>query len=143
MTSKATLHATSVVFCGRGLLICGPSGSGKSDLALRIMDAGGSLIADDYTDVVVDGGKVMAAAPAATAGMMEVRGVGLLKVPAIRTARIDMVLECVKPESVERMPDKEMHMIEDVPLPKWRINPFESSAVAKIRALLHYPFAQS
>lgn len=143
MTSKATLHATSVVFCGRGLLLCGPSGSGKSDLALRLMDAGGSLIADDYTDVEVEDGKVMATAPTATAGLMEVRGLGLLKVPAIRTSRIDMVLECVKPEFVERMPDKETHAIEGVLLPKWRVNPFESSAVAKIRALLHYPFAQS
>lgn len=137
MTSSPTLHATAVVFCGKGLLLQGASGSGKSDFALRIMDAGGSLVADDYAEIVVREGKLFALPPVATAGLMEVRGVGLLKVPYLRETRIDMAIECVSRESIERMPERRETEIAGITLALWRFFPFESSAVAKVRTLLH------
>jgi HPr kinase/phosphorylase len=136
MQSSAPIHATSVVFCGRGLLLCGASGSGKSDLALRIMDAGGSLISDDYTALTVTGNQLFGAPPDTIKGLMEVRGVGLLNVSFVNSARLDVVVMCESHAPIERLPDAITTTIEGVSLPQIRLNPFESSAVAKLRAFL-------
>lgn len=132
------VHATSVVFCGRGLLIRGASGVGKSDLAIRIMDAGGSLVSDDRTDIAVKDGVLIASAPEAIRGMIELRGVGLLRVPFIKAVRLDAVIECVEGE-IERLPEPAFERFHDVSLPVYRIRPREASAVAKIRAILQNP----
>ena len=136
MTSPTPCHATSVVFCGNGLLLTGISGSGKSDLALRIMDAGGSLISDDYTVLTVTEHQLIASPPETIKGMMEVRGVGLLKVPTIRSARIDVMVICQTKESIERLPPVIHTQIQGIQLRQLNLYPFESSAVAKLRAFL-------
>lgn len=74
----STLHATSVSYDGRGLLILGASGSGKSSLALELMALGCDLIADDRTNVAVQDGQIMASCPAAISGQIEARGFGIL-----------------------------------------------------------------
>lgn len=140
MHIRSTLHATSVVFCGRGLLLRGPSGSGKSDLALRIMDAGGMLVSDDYTAISVMDGHLYATPPAAIAGMMEVRGVGLLKVPTIPCAQIDLVVNCESFGAIERLPPVIHAEIEGLSLRALNVYALESSAVAKLRAFLQNPF---
>jgi len=139
MKSPTPYHATSVVFCGRGLLLMGPSGSGKSDLALRIMDAGGSLISDDYTQLTVSNHQLFGSPPENIKGMMEVRGVGLLRVPYIRSTRLDVVITCDSIESIERMPQAIHTEIEGIQLRQLSLYPFESSAVAKLRAFLQNP----
>ncbi|NDE90885.1 MAG: serine/threonine protein kinase [Alphaproteobacteria bacterium] len=140
MSSSITLHATSVVFCGRGLLLRGPSGAGKSDLALRLIDAGGTLIADDYTNVHVHENHLIASSPDTIKGMMEVRGVGLLAMPYLIKARLDLVVDCESHERIERLPaviHTEIHSeIQGIRLRLLTLYPFESSAVAKLRALL-------
>ncbi len=141
MTSPITRHATSVVFCGTGLLLSGASGSGKSDLALRIMDAGGSLISDDYTDLAVVNNQLIGSPPDTIKGMMEVRGVGLLLVPYLRTARLDVMVMCDSKESIERLPQVIHTEIEGIKLRQLRLYPFESSAVAKLRAFLQNQLA--
>lgn len=80
---RATLHATAIAIDGRGLLLLGPAGAGKSDLALRLIDRGAALIADDAVAVTVDRHRLMlsAIAPAA-AGRLLVRGIGMVAVPA-------------------------------------------------------------
>jgi HPr kinase/phosphorylase len=67
---------------GRGVLILGPSGSGKSSLAIAMMALGAGLVADDRVAVRREGPGLVAAAPAALAGLVEARGVGILRVPA-------------------------------------------------------------
>jgi hypothetical protein len=142
MTSVPTLHATSIVFCGRGLLLVGASGSGKSDLALRIMDAGGSLISDDYTELSVKDDQLFGSPPDAIKGMIEVRGVGLLKVPYIRSARLDVLVMCESKTVIERLPPVIHTNIEGIRLRQLSLYPFESSAVAKLRAFLQNQFVQ-
>lgn len=114
----------------------GPSGSGKSDLALRIMDAGGALISDDYTQLMVLENQLFGSAPENIKGMIEVRGVGLLRVPTIRSARMDFLIVCDRKESIERLPPLIHTQIEGIKLRQLHLYPFESSAVAKLRAFL-------
>jgi HPr kinase/phosphorylase len=141
MSSQLILHATSLVFCGQGLLLRGPSGSGKSDLALRLMDEGGTLISDDNSIMSVEQGVLYATAPATTAGMLEIRGVGLVRVPHVEKTPIAYCLDCVALEQVPRMPDKAVVDITGISVPLFKIYPFEASAVAKIRTLLQYSLA--
>src|SRR5215213_3566639 len=78
--SAETLHASTVALDGRAVLITGPSGSGKSDLALRLLDRGFKLVSDDQTMVRLDGERLVASAPANIAGKLEVRGIGIVEV---------------------------------------------------------------
>ena len=80
-TGPLILHATTVSVAGRGLLILGPSGAGKSALALELISRGAVLVADDRTQVVVEGDTLTASVPTAIAGLIEARGVGLLRTP--------------------------------------------------------------
>jgi serine kinase of HPr protein (carbohydrate metabolism regulator) len=137
MSDQQTIHATSVVFAGRGILIQGRSGSGKSDLALRLIDAGGSLIADDRTSLKVENGKIIASPPAALAGLIEIRGIGLRRMAHVKESRIDFCIECVQRETIPRMPENAALMLHGVALPHYPLDPFEASAVAKIRAIIH------
>jgi serine kinase of HPr protein (carbohydrate metabolism regulator) len=66
--SAETVHASTVAIDGRAVLITGPSGSGKSDLALRLLDRGFTLVSDDQTLVKKDGSRLLASAPPAIAG---------------------------------------------------------------------------
>ena len=128
-----TIHATGVLIAGAGVLLCGKSGAGKSDLALRLIDGGAVLIADDRVEVRVDQGKVMANAPASLAGLLEVRGVGLMNVPFAPESELHLVVDLVKPEKVERLPEPEWTEIVGHRLPRLALAPFEASAPAKLR----------
>lgn len=91
--STANVHASTVAFgADGGVLIEGPSGSGKSWLAMMLIDQGADLIADDRTVLMADGGAVFARAPRPIAGLIEVRGLGLLRVTARRLARVRLVV---------------------------------------------------
>jgi serine kinase of HPr protein (carbohydrate metabolism regulator) len=80
MTSAkpSTIHATCVAIGGQGVLIMGPSGIGKSDLALRLIDRGATLVSDDYTEIELVEGALTGRPPATIAGKIEVRGVGIV-----------------------------------------------------------------
>lgn len=75
----ASLHATAVAMKGRGVLLVGGSGSGKSDLALRLIDRGATLIADDLCYIVAEGGRIFAQPAAAAEGRLHVRGIGIVR----------------------------------------------------------------
>lgn len=130
-----TIHGTSVLISGTGVLLRGVSGAGKSDLALRLIDRGAVLIADDRVEVRVDQGKVVAGAPAALAGLMEVRGVGILRQPHVASAQLHLVVDLVAPGAVERLPEREWTTVLDGlgVLPRLALAPFEASTPAKIR----------
>ena len=128
-----TIHGTSVLIAGAGVLLCGKSGAGKSDLALRLIDGGAVLIADDRVEIRVDQGKVTASAPAGLAGLLEVRGVGLMRVPYAPVGELHLVVDLVAPDAVERLPEAEWATLEETRLPRLALAPFEASAPAKLR----------
>ena len=97
------LHASCVALDGRGLLIIGPSGSGKSALALRLMALGAQLVADDRTEVTRAGAGVIARCPAAISGLIEARGIGILRAKPLEQARLDLVVDLGRVET-ERLP---------------------------------------
>ncbi|MBL6934933.1 MAG: HPr kinase/phosphatase C-terminal domain-containing protein [Alphaproteobacteria bacterium] len=125
-------HGTCVTLDGVAVLLRGPSGSGKSDLALRLIDGGARLIADDQTLVTMRDGRLVASAPETIAGKMEVRGIGILAVEAETSGILGLVVDLV-PDPPERMPEPETTEILGIALPLLRLNPFEASAAAKLR----------
>jgi serine kinase of HPr protein (carbohydrate metabolism regulator) len=133
--SSETLHATCIVKDGRGVLISGRSGSGKSDLALRLIDRGASLVSDDYTMVRRINGKLVASAPANIAGKIEVRGIGLVDVPAVAEAPVCLMVDLGR--DVERMPQaNETVMVAGVRVPAVALNALEASASVKVEVAL-------
>lgn len=87
------LHATSISFEDAGLLILGPSGTGKSTLALQLMASGALLVADDRTDLHREGPAIMASCPPPLLGRIEARGIGILAADPARPARIVQVVD--------------------------------------------------
>jgi HPr kinase/phosphorylase len=137
------VHATSVAMkAGRrwaAVLLRGPSGSGKSDLALRLIEDGARLIADDQTHLARKGRALLASPPPSLAGMIEVRGQGIVKLPRGRlmaSAPLALLVDLVRAEDVERMPEPACEALQDVELPRLALAPFEASAVAKLRLAL-------
>jgi serine kinase of HPr protein (carbohydrate metabolism regulator) len=115
------VHATAVARFApggwRGVLLRGPSGAGKSDLALRLIDAGWRLVADDYAHVWASGAGLYARAPERIAGRVEARGLGILDVAWWPLARILLVVDCVQ-ATPERLPDPAFETLEGVRLPR-------------------------
>ena len=136
---SVTLHASCVAIHGRGVLLTGRSGAGKSDLALRLIDRGAELVSDDGTIVEARGGRLHARAPATIAGRIEARGLGILAFPPRAEAPLALCLVLDAP--VPRMPEEALpaRMIEGVALPLLALDPFEASAPVKVeQALLLY-----
>jgi HPr kinase/phosphorylase len=136
-TATLCVHATAVAIGAAGLLLRGPSGSGKSDLALRLVDGGGLLIADDQVMLRRDGDRLVAgyppAAPAGLRGRLEVRGLGLLPVPMAAAAPLDLVIDLQPGVPVERLPAAAGVELLGVVLPLLRLDPFVASAAAQVR----------
>jgi HPr kinase/phosphorylase len=131
-----TVHATCIAFDGHGILLRGPSGSGKSDLALRAIDHGAQLVADDQVILVRDGPDMIASAPASLYGLIEIRGLGIMRMDAAARARIALVADMTEPHAIERLPDQRHCDIDGVGLPWLMLAPFEASAAAKLRFAL-------
>jgi serine kinase of HPr protein (carbohydrate metabolism regulator) len=129
------IHGTCVALDGVAVLLRGPSDNGKSDLALRLIDGGARLIADDQTLVETRGGRLVASAPETIAGKMEVRGIGIVTVETEESGILGLVVD-LAPDPPERMPEPETVEILDIALPLLRLNPFEASAAAKLRLAL-------
>ena len=90
---QQTLHASCVAFKDFGVLMIGPSGSGKSSLALRLMALGAVLVSDDKTHLSVDGETIAASAPKTIQGLIEARGIGLISAENIQNVRISLVID--------------------------------------------------
>src|SRR5262249_10616853 len=130
------VHGTTVALQGEGVLLRGPSGSGKSDLALRLIDGGARLVADDQTEIERTPNGLMACSPAHIAGKIEVRGVGVLNVPMLATALLRLVVDLIPPDGVERLPEPRFFECLECSVPLLALSPFEASASAKIRVAL-------
>lgn len=129
------IHASCVELAGAGILLRGPAGSGKSDLALRLIDQGARLVADDRTDLVVEDGNLIASSPGTIAGKLEVRGVGILALPSVQRSRVGVAVDLVAASAVERLPAAQRCSYLGVELPLIALAPFEASAPAKLRAV--------
>lgn len=133
--SSETLHATSVTIAGRAVLLCGPSGTGKSDLALRLIDRGATLVSDDYTLVKRINGVLLATAPETIRGKMEVRGIGIVPMPCVEDAPVALLVDLF--DKVDRMPlTPFFRAVAGIDVPVMKIAPFEPSAPIKVELAL-------
>jgi serine kinase of HPr protein (carbohydrate metabolism regulator) len=137
------VHATCVALKSngdwRGVLLRGPSGAGKSDLALRVIEAGGRLISDDQTHLAVRRRRLLASAPAPLRGLIEARGVGIVRLARnqlLARATLEIVVDLVGPEKIERLPEPVRETVLGISLPVLSLAPFEASAVMKLRLAL-------
>ena len=139
--TPATVHASAAVVGGRCVLIRGVSGSGKSSLLLALLtsrDADATLIADDRVALDVERGELIAAAPATIAGLMEIRGVGIVRRDYVARARIDLVVDLMPLAECPRLPDEDAArvLVDDVSLPRIFIAIGATDGVARVLGAL-------
>jgi serine kinase of HPr protein (carbohydrate metabolism regulator) len=132
MILHAGLVARRVGGDWRGALIEGPPGAGKSDLALRAIDAGWTLIADDRTLIWVCEGKLYGRAPEPLGGLIEARGLGVVASPRRAFAQIALIVVCAAQDAIERLPEEETQILAGVVLPVVRLAVLEASAPVKL-----------
>ncbi len=152
MTSPVVnIHASCVVLADAaktfeaphetGLLLLGESGTGKSDLALRLIALGAVLVADDRCDLFLKAGSIHARPPRTLAGLIEIRGVGLVELRHVPETPIGLVVRLVPAHAIARLPESARYQ-PPAPLlapssvwpPEIAIDPFQASAPAKIAA---------
>jgi len=141
------VHATCVALDGRGVLLLGPAGSGKSDLALRLIDQPGSgigtavmearLVADDQVMLTRKGNDLIASAPERIAGLLEVRGLGIVRVATAGPARLALAVELEAAETIERYPVERCEVsFLGCSLSRVAVDASTPSAPARVRAAL-------
>jgi HPr kinase/phosphorylase len=144
--NEQRIHATTVARGAAAAIIRGPSGVGKSDLALRFLSYRGAwpspaaehaLVADDQTILRRDQTQLIASSPLGIAARLEVRGVGIVEVPHRATAQVRIVIDLVAPGDIERFPlTTQTASWLGITVPVMRISPFEVSAPLKLMLLL-------
>jgi serine kinase of HPr protein (carbohydrate metabolism regulator) len=133
--SSENLHASCVAMEGRAVLISGPSGSGKSDLALRLLDRGFTLVSDDRTIVRKDGERLIASAPDTIKGKLEVRGVGIVDVESASDVPVALVVELTS--DIQRLPDDSRErLILGTGIPLISVDAMTPSAPSKVALAL-------
>ncbi len=133
--SSETIHASSVAIDGRAVLITGPSGSGKSDLTLRLLDRGFSLVSDDQTLVKKTVTRLTASAPPTIRGKLEIRGVGIVEMDQIDDQPVALVVELTS--DIQRLPDDSRERpIMGVPVPLISVDAMSASAASKVALAL-------
>jgi serine kinase of HPr protein (carbohydrate metabolism regulator) len=140
---SVNIHATCIRLDGAakpfaaprsaGVLLLGRSGAGKSDLALRLIAMGAKLVSDDRTDLFLQASHLFARAPANIKGLIEVRGLGIVALPAAAKARVALAVTLERPKT--RLPRREFYQPPGrlpVRIPLLRLPPFEASTPEKI-----------
>lgn len=130
------VHASAVARDGRAVLLRGPSGAGKSDLALRLIAAGCVLVADDRVELRFESGRLLASPPTALAGLLEVRGLGIVRLPWA-AAPVTLLVDLVP--AMERLPQPRHEILGGVRLPVLAVAPFHASAAALLALALDQP----
>ncbi|MEG9862111.1 MAG: HPr kinase/phosphatase C-terminal domain-containing protein [Parvularculales bacterium] len=141
LAPTSTIHATCVAVGGWGILLTGPSGSGKSDLALRLIqapDGKARLVGDDRIALRQVENQLVARPAPVLAGRMEVRGVGIIRFDYVPEVVVRLVVALTPREEVPRLPEEECHRIFfGMRVPLMKISPFESSALYKLHLALN------
>ena len=150
MLDDALIHGSCIAIGGEGVLLLGPPGAGKSDLTLRLLDQPGCglsgcsraarLVADDQVAIRHAGGVLTASAPAALAGKLEVRGLGIVRLPATAEVPLVLAVRLTPTAEIERLPELETSRMDilGLSLPLVLIDPEKASAAARIRAALDH-----
>ena len=133
--SSETLHASTVALDGRAVMISGPSGSGKSDLALRLLDRGFVLVSDDQTIVRRVGVRLIASAPPNIAGKLEIRGVGIVDMETVENMPVALLVELTS--DIQRLPDDSRERpVLGIALPLISVDAMTASAPSKVALAL-------
>lgn len=131
-----SIHASLARFLGHGVLIRGSSGSGKSDLLLRVIDAGGQLVADDVVQLSMVHDKLWGEAPASGRGLIELRGTGIFKTDYSQGCSIDLVVDLPGGNAEDRLPPARTVQIGEMLLPVVNLDGYAASAIARLRFVL-------
>lgn len=133
--STDRLHASTVAIGGQAVMITGFSGSGKSDLALRLIDRGASLVSDDYTIVTREDGRLSASAPPTIKGKIEVRGLGIIDMPNVENVPVALIVDLNA--TAPRLPDRpDTRVVAGVEIEVIAVSPFHASAPIKVELAL-------
>lgn len=133
--NQQLMHATAVAIAGKGLMICGKSGAGKSDLALRLIDRGAILISDDYVDIRRTEDRLLLYPPASLAGKLEVRSLGIVERDYISGIALDLIVDLK--ENPDRFPlDEQTMILLGITVPVCTLDAMESSAAIKAEIAL-------
>lgn len=132
--SSERVHASCVAINGSAVLLSGRSASGKSDLALRLIDRGARLVSDDYTVVSRSGTQAIASAPEVIRGKIEVRGVGIVTLAEAGAMPVRLIVILDEPPT--RLPESQIRQIASVDIPVVALEPFEASAPIKVEMAL-------
>jgi hypothetical protein len=129
-----TVHASCVAIGGRGVLLAGRSGAGKSDLAIRLIDRGAALVSDDYTELRRIGATLLARAPSTIAGKIELRGVGIVEMEPAADVAICLYADLDAPP--ERLPEAATVRLAGLDIPLVALAALEPSAPLKLEVAL-------
>ncbi len=146
------VHGTAVALGPHGVLIRGPSGSGKSDLALRLLATPregypalaspplGSLalVSDDQVELKSQDASIVMSAPSTIRGKLEVRGLGIVTLPTNQHVMLSLVVDIVPSTAIERVPDPAVASVIGIDVPRMEVAAFEASAPLKILLALHH-----
>ncbi|WP_417452472.1 HPr kinase/phosphorylase [Kiloniella sp.] len=144
MSDSQLVHGTTIAFQNDGWLTAvvlrGESGAGKSDLALRMIDAGrAELVSDDQTLLSKLGNNILASPPPSIAGKLEVRGLGIVSFSYCSDVPLGLVVDLVSRGEVERLPDVRKEKILGVEIPCIQLHSFDHSTVAKLLLAISRP----
>ncbi|MDX1484613.1 MAG: HPr kinase/phosphatase C-terminal domain-containing protein [Alphaproteobacteria bacterium] len=134
--TACTVHGTCIAIAEAGVLIRGASGAGKSDLALRMIDEGARLVADDQVRLRLGEGHLIASAPDTIKGLLEVSGVGLARLGPqhiVESAVLRLVVDLAPVAEIDRLPAPRTETLLGTRIPLLGLDPFETSAAAKLR----------
>ncbi|MEB3702178.1 HPr kinase/phosphatase C-terminal domain-containing protein [Candidatus Bealeia paramacronuclearis] len=131
------IHGTTVQIEDYGVLLLGVAGAGKSDLALRLIDHGAQLVADDQTILTLHKGLLWASSPEKLQGLLEIRHVGIHQLPFVETSPLALAINLCQ-DPAERLPEDQTISYLSIDLPLYHLNPFEASTPAKIRILVEH-----
>lgn len=129
-------HGTTIEINGVGIFIQGASGAGKSDFAIRLIEMGANLIADDYTNLTPASDALIASAPENIKGLIEIHGIGVISTEVKKQTQVKLVVELVEGDKIERMPEQQSTLIEGVSLPLIFLCAKQASATAKLSLYL-------
>lgn len=140
MTIIPYIHASCVEKEGRGILLRGHSGASKSSFALTLINRGFTLVADDQVRVSTQDNKLIAEPAEALRGLLEVRGIGLLRMNYSPSCELQVLIDLVPGYRADRMPAVETQTLHGLALRSFQINPMDPRGIEKVLVLFHPDF---